>query len=578
MNDLYTLEGEKLAADREKTPWNIYPRPQMVRDSFINLNGWWDFTTTEEGRAPNSFGRKIRVPFPAESLLSGIHEDIPDGSTLWYRRTIRIQPEKGKRVLLHVGAADQKTTLWIHEKRVKLTEGYSKGEYTHEGGYESFTYDITDQLKDEETQILLQVHDELAGGKMPYGKQSLSRGGMWYTPVSGIWQSVWLEIVPDLYIRKVKIDPRPESQEEPNGKWKIKAELSMSDGRILIKETEVKEPHLWSPEDPYLYDWTITEGEDAIRTYYALRTLTTRTIQGKSRLCLNGKPYFFHGLLDQGYWSDGLFTPAEPEMFEDEILALKKMGFNMLRKHIKVEPELFYYACDRLGMAVFQDMVQNGIYDFKHDTIYPTIGLTRLNDQKLHPDPESRENFVEGMVQTVSALRNHPSIVYWTIFNEGWGQFSGTLMYMQLKKEDDTRFIDTASGWFHPAGLKTDVESRHVYFKKVRQVRSDKPFVLSEFGGYAYMIPEHSFNPDKVYGYRMYKSREELTEAVKKLYLEQIVPLIPKGLCGAVYTQVSDVEDETNGIFSYDRQVQKILPEEFLPVSIELENAMAKTT
>ena len=575
MKDLYTAEGELLAKDTEKTPWNIYPRPQMARDSFICLNGWWDLAVTSEGHAPTSFGRRIRVPFVPESLLSGIHEDIPDGSTLWYRHSINIIPEQGKRVLLHIGAADQNTILWIDEKRVKLTEGYSTGEYTHIGGYEPFTYDITASLhKEGETQIILQVTDELKGGKLPYGKQSLTRGGMWYTPCTGIWQTVWIEIVPEVYIRKLSVFPQPKDPDQPDGAWKIRAELTMSDGRKVSREEEVKEPHLWSPEDPYLYSLTLSEGEDEVRTYYALRTLTTKTAQGKPRLCLNGKPYFFHGLLDQGYWSDGLFTPAEPQMFENEILKLKEMGFNMLRKHIKVEPELFYYACDRLGMAVFQDMVQNGTYDFKHDTIYPTIGLTRISDNKLHPDPENRENFVEGMVQTVSGLKNHPSIVYWTIFNEGWGQFSGTLMYMQLKKEDDSRWIDTASGWFHPAGLKTDVESRHVYFKKIRAVRSKLPYVLSEFGGYAYQVPEHSFNPDKVYGYRMYKSREELAEGVKKLYLQQVVPLISKGLSAAVYTQVSDVEDETNGIFTYDRKVQKILPEEFLPVSQKLMEEM----
>ncbi|MBQ7058743.1 MAG: glycoside hydrolase family 2 [Firmicutes bacterium] len=575
MNDLYTIQGKKLM-EEDGLPWDVYPRPQMRRDSFINLNGWWDLAVSEEGQLPGRFTQRIRVPFVPESLLSGIHTPIADGSTLWYRRKIRILPEEGKRVLLHIGAADQKTTLWIGERRVKLTEGYSSGEYTHEGGYEPFTYDITEALKEEETELLLQVHDALAGGKMPYGKQSLQRGGMWYTPCSGIWQTVWLEVVPEVYIRKIHTTTSPVSANQPNGPWKVTFELLMSDDRKIIRDELVEEPRLWSPKDPCLYEREIAEGEDRIRTYFALRALETKTIQGKPRLCLNGKPFFFHGLLDQGYWSDGLFTPADPAMFEEEILKLKAMGFNMLRKHIKVEPELFYYACDKLGMTVFQDMVQNGIYDFKHDTIYPTIGLMRINDQKLHPDPESRENFIEGMLQTVRTLKNHPSIVYWTIFNEGWGQFSGTQVYMQLRKEDDTRWIDTASGWFHPAGLKTDVESRHVYFKRVRPVHSDKPFVLSEFGGYAYMIPEHSFNPDKVYGYRMYKSREALGEAVRKLYRDQVIPLIGKGLCGAIYTQVSDVEDETNGVFTYDRKVQKILPEDLDGIMDEISSLLPK--
>ena len=583
LKQLYSEAGERLSASDE-TPWDVYPRPQMVRDSFINLNGWWDFALTEDVRPPRRFERRIRVPFAPQALLSGIGEDIPDGSHLWYRRTVKARLQRGQRLLLHVGAADQEATIWIGNQRVLLTEGYAPNRYTHVGGYEAFTADITDYLKpiDEEefqTEILIQVHDQLAGGVLPYGKQSLHRGGMWYTPVSGIWQTVWAEAVPEVYIKKLSIETVPEEgmpagDVVPDGAWTVKIRAELSDGTSKTREERIEDPELWSPENPHLYETAIEIGQDRVETYYALRTITTGEAGGIPRLLLNGKPYFFHGLLDQGYWSDGLFTPAQPEAFAEDISRLRELGFNMLRKHIKVEPALFYYECDRQGMAVFQDMVQNGAYDFKHDTALPTVGLTGLSDKKKLPPVETRENFVEGMLATVRALKYHPSVVYWTIFNEGWGQFSGTENYMQLRREDETRPIDTASGWFHPAGLKTDVESRHVYFRKVRQVRSKMPWVLSEFGGYAYMIPQHAADPEHVYGYRRYGSREEWVRAVQKLYREEILPLIPRGLCAAVYTQVSDVEDETNGLFTYDRRVQKLLPEEMRDISDQMKAAI----
>ncbi|MBQ8835020.1 MAG: glycoside hydrolase family 2 [Oscillospiraceae bacterium] len=559
LHDLYTARGEALSGK----PWTVYPRPQMKRDSCINLNGEWAFfvNNVEKG--------KILVPFCPESLLSGIKEHFPEGSTLSYRRTFTL-PEgfhRG-RVLLHIGAADQKAEVFVNGKAVG----------SHFGGYEAFSLDITGALRPENT-LEVRCTDDLRNLSVPYGKQVLKRGGMWYTPVSGIWQTVWLESVPETYIEKLNIENRGTSVTIDIGKdipgtvtVAGLGEYSLKNGKVTISP---ENPRLWSPEDPYLYEFTVTAGEDKVESYFALRTLEIKKIGEYRRLCLNGKPYFFHGLLDQGYWPDGLFTPAAPECYADDILAMKKLGFNMLRKHIKVEPEEFYYQCDRLGMVVFQDMVNNGDYGYVRDTVLPTISLTYqkiMPDKGLHKDENVRRNFLAGMKATVNQLKNHPSIFYWTIFNEGWGQFDSDSVYEQLRKLDDTRWIDATSGWFRRK--KTDVDSRHVYFRKVNLKAEDKPLVLSEFGGFAYKVEGHIFNTDKEYGYGSYDDLNAFCDAVAKVYMEQVVPNAKKGLCAAVYTQVSDVEDEINGLLTYDRRVEKLKEEKMLPVADALQKAV----
>ncbi len=551
--NLYTKDGKNLSGQ----PWNVYPRPQLKRDSFICLNGEWDFAVNER-----VYTHKILVPFAPESLLSGVATTFSDYDILWYRREFEIPKGfKKDRVILHFGAIDQKAEVFVN--------GIAVGENV--GGYLPFSFDITEYLKDKNV-VEVKVEDTLNDFIMPYGKQCRKRGGMWYTPVTGIWQTVWLESVPKDYIRDLSVITDKNSAtitvdgvvegvvtiQTPDGETSTK----LANGRAKI---EFENPTFWSPEDPYLYRFVIESGEDEIESYFALRTLDIREIDGVKRLCLNGKPYFFHGLLDQGYWSDGLFTPATPQGFEQDILAMKSLGFNTLRKHIKVEPERFYYDCDRLGMVVFQDMVNNGDYSFIRDTALPTVGIQRLSDKNMHRDEKTREAFIGSMVDTVIALKNHPCICYWTIFNEGWGQFCSSEMYDVLRDIDNSRFIDSASGWF--AGGKTDVDSKHVYFKKVKCTASDKPLVLSEFGGYSYKPEGHVFNTERTYGYGKYENREEFVKAVRNLYENEIIPLISKGLCATVYTQVSDVEDETNGLLSYDREILKILPEEFIDIS-----------
>ena len=558
LRKLYTAQGETLSG----TPWDIYPRPQLRRESYVNLNGIWELTVAGQDE-PLS----IRVPFCPESLLSGVNQHFPEGNPLSYRRSFQL-PEtfhKGK-VLLHIGAADQTAEVYVNQKLVGR----------HEGGYTAFTLDITDAL---ESDNLLEIRcaDDLRDLSFPYGKQTLRRGGMWYTPVSGIWQSVWLESVPMRYIETLRIENRGYSVHisvlpAMDGTVQVAGlgEYPLKDGKAVI---EPEEPHLWSPEDPFLYSFRVVAEEDTVESYFAIRTIETRNIDGIPRLCLNGEPYFFHGLLDQGYWPDGIYTPAAPECYAQDILAMKKLGFNTLRKHIKVEAEEFYYQCDRLGMIVFQDMVNNGDYSFFRDTAIPTVRIQKLPDKGMHKDPKTRERFLKTMEQTVSQLGNHPCILYWTIFNEGWGQFDSDNVYQKLRALDDTRIIDSTSGWFRRRS--SDVESLHIYFGPWNQIRpGKKPVVLSEFGGYTYPVEDHIFNPDHAYGYKTCTSREDFQTQLLALYRGKVLPAIEKGLCGAICTQVSDVEDEINGFLTYDRKVCKADEKAMAELAEQLQNQL----
>ena len=545
---LYTAAGETLA--RDTAPWQAYPRPALMRDSYLCLNGRWQF------RAGDGPEEEILVPFPPESLLSGIGRDMGSRPRLCYTRRFTL-PEGflRDRVILHFGAVDQVARVTLN--------GTLLGE--HRGGYAPFSFDITPHLAPENL-LTVEVTDTTVDFTLPYGKQSGKRGGMWYTPVSGIWQTVWLESVPEVYVRALTAETHETGAIiRAEGVAEGEVTVTTPEGEITLPlregtaAIELPTPRYWCPEDPYLYRFTLTAGEDRVASYFALRTLTVETVDGIPRLCLNHKPYFFHGLLDQGYFSDGIFLPATPQGYTEDILAARALGFNTLRKHIKIEPQRFYYDCDRLGMIVFQDMINNGKYSFFRDTALPTVGLKRRNDRRLHRDLAARASFLSAMEETVALLRHHPSICYWTIFNEGWGQFCADDACRRLRALDSTRFIDTASGWFTPA--ESDVESLHVYFKPFKMPKSStRPVVLSEFGGYAHGVAGHVFNLKKTYGYRIFDSAEELEKAIRTLYETEIFPAIERGLCGAIYTQLSDVEDETNGLLTYDRRITKIGP------------------
>ena len=555
MQKLLTAEGEI----KREIPWKVYPRPQMKRERWLCLNGIWDISY-------NGRHKKIIVPFCAESQLSGLTEPPAIGTEMKYSRLFTV-PEswQGSRILLRFGAVSRDARVSVNGKEIAH----------HEQAYLPFALDITDELVPGENKLEVKIINDL-NPQFPWGKQKIDRGGMWYTPCSGIWQTVWLEPVPDTYISALRIDTdlnsatiTVASDSAASGYVDFQGmHFSLQNDKVTIP---VEDPTLWTPEHPQLYSFTLHYGEDTVESYFALRTLSVREFHGIPRLCLNEKPYFFHGLLDQGYWSDGLYTPAAPECYEKDILAMKELGFNTLRKHIKIEPEQFYFDCDRLGMIVFQDMVNSGEYSFFKDTAMPTIHLTKFRDQNRHSDPVMRRNFLDAMEETVMLLRNHPSICYWTIFNEGWGQFCADESFDLLKQLDDSRFIDATSGWFKQKC--SDVESQHIYFGKIKLGKEKRPQVLSEYGGYSYKIPEHSFNLEKTYGYQKYADQPEYENAVIELF-ESLIPLVKDGLCAAIYTQVSDVEDETNGLLTFDRRERKIAPDRLKKIGAELQSAM----
>ena len=544
---LLTPYAEKMDKD---SPWSVYPRPQLKRDSFLSLNGAWDFKITKNDE--ELYEDKILVPFPPESKLSGVERRIEgDGELIYSRHFTLPQGFKKSRVLLHFGAVDQICEVFVNGRPVG----------SHEGGYIPFCFDITDFLLDTENELTVKARDGLSK-IYPYGKQKKKRGGMWYTPVSGIWQTVWLESVPEGYIEEIKIEQSSKNvkitvkSKAENKKITLKADGSVYEfnSESIVIEPENKK--LWTPDTPYLYEFTVETENDTVESYFALREVEVKEISGVKRMCLNGEPYFFSGLLDQGYFPDGIFLPATPEGYEDDILAAKKLGFNTLRKHIKIEPMIFYYLCDKLGMVVFQDMVNNSGYSFILDTALPTIGFKRARFSLRHRNRRSREIFLSEMEKTAKLLYNTPSVCLYTIFNEGWGQFEPDEAYRKLKALDPTRFIDSTSGWFYSA--ESDLDSRHIYFKTPAVKKPNgRPFFLSEFGGFSLRIDGHLFGK-RNYGYSIYEDKKSFTDAVYSLYTEGTAPLIEDGLSATVYTQLTDVEDETNGLMTYDRRVIKI--------------------
>ena len=572
-HDLMTDLGEKCLDkwNNGEQPWKAYPRPQMKRNSYISLNGEWQLNRNT-----------IRVPFAPQSILSGYHKFT--GFHLHYIKSFTIPEDfiKG-RVLLHFGAVDQIAEIFLND--TLLTK--------HEGGYLPFEVDITDYLKNDNMENILEVKViDLLSENYPYGKQCRKRGGMWYTPISGIWQSVWLESVPEDYIKNIKITPYktgitlkvnrtspvPVYVTIPIEGDTITAMSYDEEFRIDLVEEMKKlgkeyKPELWTPDSPHLYSIQISAGEDKVNSYFALRTIEIKDIKGQQRICLNGEPIFLHGVLDQGYFSDGIYTPACEKSYEEDILAMKKMGFNTLRKHIKIEPEAFYYACDRLGMLVMQDMVNNGHYSFFRDTAMPYLGKFHRNDHRFNGNKKRKRIFVKHSIATVETLYNHPCIVYYTIFNEGWGQFDSDAMYETIKFKDTTRIIDTTSGWFF--GKKTEVKSLHIYYnnKKV-PVSHHKPTLVSECGGYSFAIPGHFYSKYTHYGYGNCESEKDVTKKMISMYKEMIIPAIPKGLCGCVYTQLSDVEDEINGLLTYDRKKEKVCINDLQEISRLLHSSL----
>ena len=545
--------------DMGETPWEEYPRPRLKRDSYTCLNGKWQFSVRRGGKVVKEC--EILVPFPAESRLSGVEFLKKPKDLLIYERTFTIDSFNG-RLLLNFGAVDQICEVFVN--------GLPVG--GHEGGYLPFSLDITEAAWVVENCLKVVVMDEL-DHNLAWGKQRYKRGGMWYTPVSGIWQTVWLEKVPEKYITDIIVTPDLRGADI--------TVLGGEDDKTIIFEgkaygfkgesfrLDMENPQLWTPEQPNLYPFTVISGEDRIESYLAFRTIE---VKGDAIL-LNGKPYFFHGLLDQGYFSDGIYLPATPEGFKNDILKMKDAGFNMLRKHIKIEPQLFYYYCDLYGMAVFQDIVNSGGYSFIIDTALPTIGLKKGISHRA--SSKRRAYFEADLQATTRLLYSHPCVCYYTLFNEGWGQFDAVKNYRLAKSLDNTRVWDATSGWFWTD--ESDLLSEHIYFKPLALRKDGRPLVLSEFGGYSCKIEGHSFNPHNTYGYKFFTDEEQFRDALKKLYYEEVIPAIKEqGLCAAVLTQVSDVEDETNGLLTYDRQRLKVNPADMQKIGAEIAEAYGK--
>lgn len=580
IHDLYTPWGEQL--DPEHV-WQEYPRPQMKRKHYHMLNGYWDYSFAS---TPDTFTAegKILVPFSPESLLSGVGRQLKPTEHLWYQRSISLDVPKhpSHRCILHFGAVDQTATVYVN--------GYTVT--THHGGYLPFSVDITNRIKNCVTQelssepVLLQVEvtDVSDTSYHSRGKQTLQRGGMFYTAQSGIWQSVWYEWVPENHIVSMKLTPDYDTRTCEivlTTKHPIeKLSLSMNDtlSYPVLHRTDTTDTTCiviglpedipfqpWTPETPYLYPLQITADEDQVESYFAMRCYSIEKDHDNiPRFCLNHKPLFLHGILDQGYWPDGLMTAPCDEAFVFDIELAKSFGFNMIRKHIKIEPLRWYYHCDRLGMIVWQDIVNGGAsYHMSYvcylPTLFPGCGK-RLKDNHYRLLARSNKNgrteWLQECLDTMHHLHNVPSLAVWGPFNEAWGQFDAAAVYDMMHKEDPTRPIDHASGWFDQGCGQ--FRSVHNYFRKLTvEKESERAFAISEYGGYACHLPGHS-SVDRCYGYQKYENCQTLSAAYHQLMNEKLLPLEKKGLSAAVYTQLSDIEEEVNGLVTYDRKVVKI--------------------
>ncbi len=575
---LTTTWGERLDENRILIE---YPRPQMRRDSYLNLNGRWEYAITDSDEPPRCWDGTILVPFSPESALSGVGRTLRPGQTLWYRREVTVPqgfiPRDG-RLLLHFGAVDQEAAVYLN--------GVLLGR--HMGGYNAFTLDATDALGPRNT-LLVRVHDDTDAGFHSRGKQKTRRGGIWYTPQSGIWQTVWMEAVPRRYIEGLRIVPLfDQSAVEVTVRCAqpLQCEATV-DGRTVpftsgeAARIPMPDFRAWSPEDPYLYDLSVTLGEDRVESYFGMRKVEVRADRsGVKRLFLNGEPYFYSGLLDQGYWPDGLYTAPSDEALIFDIQTAKAMGFNLLRKHIKVEPMRWYYHCDRLGMLVWQDMPSGGgKYRFSTISLPLVTGVHRRDNRYrafARTSSQGRAEYMDELEEMVLQLFNAPSVALWVPFNEGWGQFDSTLVMERLRALDPTRPVDPASGW-HDQG-EGELRSLHVYFKpfRFRRDRRGRALALSEFGGYNLRVDGHCFN-QKDYGYRRLPDAAALWRDFARLYEREVLPAVPRGLCAAVYTQLSDVEDELNGLMTYDRRVVKLDADDVRELNERLKEASPRT-
>ncbi|MBN2385641.1 MAG: hypothetical protein JXB85_01380 [Anaerolineales bacterium] len=613
-------------------PWPEYPRPQMARPEWLNLNGLWNYAVTLIGeRGPllePLFGGESRdgmaareedpvsplflrdrgtilVPYPIESALSGVKRQLQPDERLWYWRTFTIPGEwHGKRILLHFGAVDWETVVWVNQAQVGL----------HRGGYLPFSFEVTPFLREGGNEIVVAVWDPSDTHWQQRGKQVLDPKGIWYTPASGIWQTVWLEPVPAAYIAGLRVTPNldkeavhvavdlrpgirhtfgmpppagneqqflegteiiPERADASGAARLPPVRVRVYDSGKLVADQQMEmgskgltlaipAPKTWSPDDPHLYNLVVETDDDLVESYFGMRKFSLGTDSlGRTRLCLNDRPLFQFGPLDQGYWPDGLYTPPTDAAMRADLEAIKGLGCNMLRKHIKVEPARYYYYCDQMGLIVWQDMINGGRSQSELEAILSLVFPSSRRDDRSYwrfgrSDPESREDFHRELRALVDHLYHFACIGVWVTFNEGWGQFDSVSISQWLKSYDPSRLVDHASGWFEQGG--GDFRSRHIYSLalKPEPMESRRAIALTEFGGYSLKLDGHLWNPEQEFGYKKFDDRQALTEAYLGLIEEQLIPWVKAGLSAAIYTQTTDVEGEVNGYLTYDREVEKM--------------------